>query len=351
MTSTLLKGVPASVSLLALITETEEDKMTSTLLKGALASLSLFALTTPAIAQEATAMSTGRTDHQLIYEVIEEGLIALGYENGEMLTGNYPAIHLSIGQGDADYTAVHWKPLHNEFYANAGGDDALVRAGPMYTNAMQAYFIDKATADKYGITALEQMKDPAIKALFDTDGDGKANLTGCNPGWGCEKVIEHHLDAYELRDHVNNDKGEYFALMADTIARYNAGEPIFYSTWAPNWIMGTLQEGRDVVWLNAPFSSLPGDQGSDTEWADGRNPGFGVNDNYILANREFSEANPVAMAFMNGLRIPVPDLSAMMTRMNNGEDSPEELEQIAKDWIADRRAEWDALIAQAKAAQ
>ena len=111
------------------------------------------------------------------------------------------------------------------------------------------YGIDKATADKYGITALEQMKDPAIKALFDTDGDGKANLTGCNPGWGCEKVIEHHLDAYELRDHVNNDKGEYFALMADTIARYNAGEAVFYSTWAPNWIMGTQ---RRCCCLNAP---------------------------------------------------------------------------------------------------
>ena len=191
------------------------------------------------------------------------------------------------------------------------------------------------------------MKQPAIKKLFDTDGDGKANMTGCNPGWGCEKVIEHHLDAYELRDHINNDKGEYFALMADTIERYKAGQPIFYTTWAPNWIMGTLQEDRDVVWLNAPFSSLPGDQGTDTEWPDGRNPGFGSNDNYILVNKGFAEANPKAMAFMDGLRIPVSDLSVMMTRMNNGEDSPEQLEQIAKDWIADNKAEWDKLIAKA----
>lgn len=303
---------------------------------------------TPTLAMDATAITTGRTDHQLIYEVIEEGLTALGYANNEALTGNYPAIHLSIGQGDADYTAVHWKPLHNDFYSKSGGDDALVRAGPMYTNAMQAYFIDKKTADAKGITKLEQMKDPAIKALFDTDGDGKANMTGCNPGWGCEKVVEHHLDAYELRDHVNNDKGEYFALMANTIEQYKSGKPIFYTTWAPNWIMGTLKDGEDVVWLNAPFSSLPGDQGSNTEWADGRNPGFGVNDNYILVNKDFAEANPKALAFMNGLKIPVPDLSAMMTRMNNGENSPEQLEQIAKDWIVANQSDWDALISKAK---
>ncbi len=301
-------------------------------------------------AAEVTAISTGRTDHQLIYEVIEEGLAALGYENGEMLTGSYPAIHLSIGQGDADYTAVHWKPIHNDVYENAGGDETLVRAGPMYTNALMAYFIDVKTAKAHDITNLEQMKDPAIKALFDTNGDGLANLTGCNPGWGCEKVIEHHLDAYELRDHINHDKGAYFALMADTIERYKAGKPIFYLTWAPSWIMGMLQEGRDVQWLNVPFSSLPDNQGADTKWSNGRDTGFGVNNNYVLVNKKFAEANPKAMAFFNGLRIPIADLSAMMLRMNNGEKEPHQLEQIAKDWIAANQADWDALIAKAKAA-
>ncbi len=316
-----------------------------------LATISGAMLTGTVMAAEVTAISTGRTDHQLIYEVIEDGLAALGYENGEMLTGNYPAIHLAIGQGDAHYTAVHWKPLHNDFYNNSGGDEMLVRAGPMYTNAMQGYFIDVSTAEAHGISELEQMKEDAVKSLFDTDGDGLANLTGCNPGWGCEKVIEHHLDAYELRAHVNNDKGEYFALMADTIERYKAGQPIFYTTWAPNWIMGVLQEGRDVVFLNAPFSSLPGNPDANTAWADGRNPGFGANDNFILVNKEFAESNPKAMTFFNGLRISINDLSAMMLRMNDGEKEPHQIEQIARDWIEANQADWDALIAEAMAAE
>lgn len=323
-------------------------KNTMTALLGTVA---LGLMTTPSVqAEEVTAISTGRTDHQLIYEVIEEGLSALGYENGEALTGNYPAIHLSVSQGDAHYTAVHWRPLHNAFFDNSGGDDVFMRAGPLYTKAMQGYFIDKATADEYGITALEQIKQPEIAALFDTDDDGKANLTGCNPGWGCETVIEHHLDAYDLRDHVNNDKGEYFALMANTIQRYKSGQPIFYSTWAPNWIMSVLAPGKDVVFLNAPFSSLPDDENANTEWEDGRNPGFGSNDNYILVNKEFAEENPSAYAFLNGLRIPISDLNAMMDRMNAGEKSAEEIEQISKGWIAENQAEFDALIETAKAA-
>ncbi len=45
-----------------------------------------------------------------------------------------------------------------------------------------------------------------MQNFFDTNGNGKANLTGCNAGWGCEKVIEYQLDAYGLRDTVNTIK-------------------------------------------------------------------------------------------------------------------------------------------------
>ncbi|MEB8389404.1 glycine betaine/L-proline ABC transporter substrate-binding protein ProX [Rhodobacteraceae bacterium KMM 6894] len=325
--------------------------MKKSMLRTSVSAFMIAAIASPAFADDVQPIGTGRTDHQLLYEVIEVGLSELGLESEEMLTAAYPAIHLSIGQGDADYTAVHWRPLHDEYYANSGGDDAFMRAGPTYTGAMQGYFIDKKTADANGITSLEQMRTPEIAAIFDTDGDGLANLTGCNPGWGCEAVIEHHLDAFELRDHINNDKGEYFALMADTIERYEAGQPIFYTAWAPNWIMSVLKPDEDVVFLNAPFSSLPGSEDANTEWADGRNPGFGANDNYILVNRDFAEENPAAFAFLDGLRIPISDLNTMMDRVNAGEDSPEDITRIAMDWVADHQAEFDALIATAKAAK
>ncbi|MCL4676568.1 MAG: hypothetical protein KJZ59_11280, partial [Pararhodobacter sp.] len=90
-------------------------------------------MATPILATEVQPIGTGRPDHQLIYEVIEDGLVALGHSSDETLIGAYPAIHLAIAQGDADYTAVHWVPLHNAFYDNAGGAEVFVRAGPTYT--------------------------------------------------------------------------------------------------------------------------------------------------------------------------------------------------------------------------
>jgi glycine betaine/proline transport system substrate-binding protein len=292
-----------------------------------------------------TALAAGPGDGKSI--IIETGLSALGYEVEELLTGAYPAIHLTVGQGGADYTAVHWNNLHRDYYENSGGDDTLVRLGPIFTDAMQGYFIDKATADSHGISKLDQMKDPAVAGLFDSDGDGKANLTGCNPGWGCEKVIEHQLDAYELRDHINHDKGEYFALMANTIERKKAGQPIFYTAWAPSWMMAELRPGEDVVFLEVPFSSLPGVEEANTKMSDGRDPGFASNDVFNLANKEFAEANPAAAKFLSLLRIPIADLNAGMERLNSGDDSPEAIRQIADEWIAANQADFDSWIAEA----
>ena len=90
------------------------------------------------------------------------------------------------------------------------------------------------------------LKDPKIAAKFDEDGDGKADLAGCVPGWGCERVIEHHLTEYGLRDTVTHNQGEYNAIIADTISRYKNGKPILYYTWTPYFVSGSLVPGKDI---------------------------------------------------------------------------------------------------------
>ncbi|MCQ4504704.1 proline/glycine betaine ABC transporter substrate-binding protein ProX, partial [Vibrio parahaemolyticus] len=74
------------------------------------------------------------------------------------------------------------------------------------SGAAQGYLIDKNTAEKYGITNIGQLKDPKLAKLFYANGDGKADLTGCNPGWGCEIVVEHQLYAFKLRDTVTHNQ-------------------------------------------------------------------------------------------------------------------------------------------------
>lgn len=277
--------------------------------------------------------------------IVNKALEALGYDVQPIKEVDYSAGYTSIANGDAHFMAVNWFPLHNSMYANAGGDDKFFRAGHYIEGAAQGYLVDKKTADQYGITNIADFKKPEIAALFDTNGDGTADLTGCQAGWGCEGVIEHQLDAFELRDSITHNQGQYAAIISDTIARFNDGEPIFYYTWTPYWVSGKLVPGRDVVWLEVPFSSNL--NGTDTTLPNGKNYGFDINSERIVANKAFAEANPAAAKLFEIMKLPINAVSAQNMLIADGEDSQREINIHADNWIKANQATFDGWIATA----
>lgn len=283
------------------------------------------------------------------HDVIAIGLERLGYKVKPALEADYPPLHLAVAQGDADYMATEWIPTHEAFFLQAGGDDVMERVGTYITGAGQGYFIDKATADAHDITNLGQLADPEIAKLFDSDGDGKANLTGCNPGWGCERVIEHQLDAFELRDTVHHDQGSYFALIADMITRYEAGQPVLFYTWTPQWIGAVMRPGHEVTQIDVPHSASP--DGNDTEQADGSNPGFEVNTIAFLGNKEFLAENPAARRLFELVQIPIADVNAVILRQHRGENSEEQIMEQAREWVAANEEQFAAWVDEAAKAE
>ncbi|WP_432378229.1 glycine betaine/L-proline ABC transporter substrate-binding protein ProX [Duganella sp. P38] len=280
--------------------------------------------------------------------LVDRALEKLGYEPQPVKEVEYPTAHIAIANGDATFLAVHWDPLHKDYYNNAGGDAKLMRVGEYAGPAAQGYLIDKATAERYNITNIEQLRDPGLAKLFDHDGDGKADLTGCNPGWGCEAMIENHMDAYQLRATVKHVQGSYAALMADTIGRYKRGEPVLYYTWTPYWVSGVLVPGKDVVWLQVPFSSNP--DKTNTSMADGSDYGFAVNTTRIVVNRAWAEKNPAAVKLFEVMRLPIADINAQNERMRDGENSQEDIARHTEGWIKFHQQLFDSWIEQARAA-
>ncbi len=283
--------------------------------------------------------------------LVSRGLEKLGFDVQPIKEIEPATGHIAISNGDATFLADHWDPLHADFFKNGGGDAKLFRKGTYSGNAAQGYLIDKKTADKYKITNLGQLTDPKLAKLFDATGDGKADLTGCNPGWGCEGVIEHQLTTFKLRDTVTHSQGAYAALMADTIARFKAGQPILYYTWTPYWVSGVLRPGKEVVWLEVPFSSLPGEQAKlDTKLPNGKNYGFTINTQRIVANKAFTEQNPAAGKLFEVMALPVADINAQNQRMKNGENTQQDIARHTDGWIKGHQKTFDSWIAQALSA-
>ncbi|MEO5658841.1 MAG: glycine betaine/L-proline ABC transporter substrate-binding protein ProX [Polaromonas sp.] len=328
-------------------------QFTRTLLASSLLALGLAASAAalPGKGIEVQALQTPIGEETFQTLLVNKALKKLGYDVQPIKEVEYPAAHIAVANGDATFMADHWNPLHAEFYKHAGGADKLSRTGAYIDGAAQGYLIDKKTADKYKITNIGQLTDPKLAKLFDTDGDGKADLTGCTPGWGCEAVIEHQLTTFKLRDTVTHKQGSYAALIADTIARFKAGKPVFYYTWTPYWVSAKMRPGIDAVWLEVPFSSLPGEQAKlDTKLPNGKNYGFVVNMEQILANKKFVENNPAAGKLFEVMKLSVADVSAQNRRMSQGENSPADIERHTDGWIKAHQKTFDSWIAQAMSA-
>lgn len=284
-------------------------------------------------------------------EIALAGLRELGYSIKAPKETEYVTMMVALSQGDADFTVHMWEILHDKFYQKVGGADTLLKTGRVIPGVMQGYLIDKKTADKHGIKSLADLKDPKIARLFDSNGDGKADLTGCNPGWGCEVVIDHHLKAYGLERTVTHNRGSYFALMADTMTRYKEGQPILYYTWSPQWISGVLVPGKDVIWLEVPRTDLPDGSNSVNTTFDGKNLGFAVDTVKAVLNKDFAKKNPAAREFLSRVQISADDESAQNMKMQNGEKSAEDIRRHAANWVKQHRAQFDEWLNQARAAK
>ncbi|MGE0118313.1 MAG: glycine betaine/L-proline ABC transporter substrate-binding protein ProX [Dongiaceae bacterium] len=281
-------------------------------------------------------------------EVVNIAMERLGYDVRPAIEMDVPVLHVAVAQGDVDYVADHWDPLQQAFIEQAGGPDKLTLVGDLLKGCAQGYLIDKKTYDTLQITNLEQLKDPKIAMIFDSEGTGKAQLNGCPPGWGCERVIEHHLDTYGLRDTVTHQQGQFNVLKADVIAKIKAGKPILYYTYAPLWLNSVLVPGRDVEWLEVPFVSLPeGDQTVDTKNAEGKNVGFPINTQRIMASPHFLESNPAAKRLFELASIPVEDVNAQNWKIHEGENALSDIRRHAEEWVTAHQAEVDRWIQEA----
>ncbi len=327
----------------------------------------LFTLTTalalslalPGFAQDADKPGVGKDPVRVImpaqieehfhHYVLLRALQELGYETAEPAEAEYQTMHIAIGGGDADFTANHWHALHAAFYEESGGAAVMTRVGALIEGALQGYLVAKTSSDAE-ITDISMLKDPEIDQRFDADGDCKADLVGCTPGWGCERVIEHHLTEYGLRDTVTHNQGAYQAIIGDAIARHQNGEPILYYTWTPYWVSGVLVPGKDVEWLSVPYTSLPEGNNDVNTTIDGKNVGFAVETVGVLARNDFLDANPAAKKLFEVAKIPINDVSAQALEITNGANTDEAIWASADKWIADHRETFDGWLAEARAA-
>ena len=273
-------------------------------------------------------------------EVYKQGLEKLGYKVTEPQAMKPSVFYVAAAQGDLDLWVNGWFGTHDTYLKEAKGKVKPV-GYVMKKGGLQGYLIDKKTADKFKIKSVMDIKKYAKE--FDSNGDGKADMVACPPGWGCEKQITKHFNELGLGDFINPVKADYSASMADAISKYKNNQSILFYTWTPNWTVGALELGKDVVWIDVPFSetktvAVPNATKSKI------NLGFGADDIRPAANADFLKANPKVAKFLKKASIPLSDVAAQNMKMNKGEKSERAIRKHASEWIKNNQSTFNSWL-------
>jgi len=119
----------------------------------------------------------------------------------------------------------------------------------VFDDQLQGFVITKTVAEQFGITHLDQINDdPELTALFDSDGDGDAEIFGCMHEWRCDDVIESMI-AFNSWTNIEQIRINYDEMFTQARSRVSRGEPVVLYLWTPSQYAEQLTPGDNVIWL------------------------------------------------------------------------------------------------------
>ena len=120
----------------------------------------------------------------------------------------------------------------------------IVELGVNTPYVRQGFYVDRATAQKYNLKHVDDLKRPEIAKLFNN------RLVSCGArGWTCYTINLVKLKVYDLdRYYENYEPGSGGALDAAIAGGFKKGKPVFSYYWEPTGLMGKV----DLVKLKEP---------------------------------------------------------------------------------------------------
>jgi glycine betaine/proline transport system substrate-binding protein len=320
--------------------------------------------------------STGYMQAAIYKALLEE----LGYEVNEPADLELPPSNFftALGEGEIDFWANSWYPGHASWWNNEltdgsiVGDKISVVGEEMMAGGLQGFLTNKSIVDENPGLTLDQIAgDPDMIAMYDASdsspGDGIVQILGCPEDWTCDDIINENIE-FAGWNTMAQTKAGYDAMVAEAVGRAADGLPFIIYTWTPSAYVTQLIPGDNAMWLAMEADSVldgsitpefdqridgvavPAALGTDTCSADPCHLGWVAADIQVSANNEFLAANPAAAALLEQVKISVIDVALQNVLYDGGENTTEDVNGHAADWIAANRDQVDEWLATAIAA-
>lgn len=224
---------------------------------------------------------------------------------------------VGIQRGDLDFLTEVNLPNQQAFADDAADEVNLV--SETYGGAAQGWFVPsylvEAGGAAEGLTSIDQLNDYADEVggvLFDAD-----------PGWVTTEQNAARIEAFGL-DQIEHRPSSEAALIAELRRQYNREEPILIYFYRPHWLFAEF----DLVQLEEPNEYEEGCF-TDGGRADCAIPTLAA---WVGARADLQDRVPEFYALLENFQISLEEVEVLLSE---AEEDGADVEQIAKDWVAD----------------
>lgn len=283
-------------------------------------------------------------------EIYKQLLEQLGYRVLGPETMSTPDFYRDLAAGKIDVWVNGWIPSHQPLMI-----EHMERIAPIgkqvSSGVFQGLMIDKKTADQYGIKSLSDFKDKEIAKLFDSDGDGKAELYGCHLQNACGHDIEKLIQAGNLSRNVRQISFDFSVLASHVLKQYRKGNPVLFYAWMPHYLPGLLKPGQEVYWLPVENSE---DVSETHHYIPDclQNPcqlGFPIDEIQVVANRKFLKQYPDIEVLFKLIEISASDITAQNAKLFSVEDDLSDIQRHAREWLKTHNSEVERWLSSSRA--
>ena len=251
----------------------------------------------------------------------------------EILTGmnQQPVIFAGMDKGDGSID-VHpdmWMPNWQSAWDQYIDGNGTVKTNGGYAGTSLLY-VPSYMADK--VSSIDDLRNPEIAAMFDTDGDGLGEYWAGDVTWASTKRWQVKFKSYGLDQYwePNVISGDTFK--AGLAAAYAASQPQLFYYWTPE----ALHVQYDLTALKEP-ARFDGCEDLDLaaenwlEVSEFECAGTAATV-YIAYSASLEQRNPAVAAMLSRMALTGDEIGMWIQEMFENKRDPAE---VAQEWIAD----------------
>lgn len=253
-----------------------------------------------------------------------EAIIVEGLSDGSVI-----AAGMDRGDGSADVYTDLWMPNRQAIW-----DDFVDGAGTVGVNipyeGTQRMYVPSYMSDI--VTSVEDLADPEIAAMFDTDGDGLGEYWAGDAGWASTRMWQVKFQSYGLSDLWEPNILPDATFKGQLEAAIRQEEPMLFYYWTPEWIHAAY----DITPIEEPARTEGcEDVNLDAEdWLEvstfncaSQNASI-----YVAYSLTLEERNPPVARFLSQMQLDPDTVNQWILQIGRDELDPVD---VAETWVAE----------------